>query len=193
MRSERWDFKRHGNLLRLPRITVLEGRECTGCSQQPPLASCSLLQRNPHLTPQSCWKHRKSIRPGVQTRRGSAQCKHSKGVQHQELDLEDVSRHRYANSRSSNEDMVKKRRKYKHANTLCSRYQPQGNCVGQIQGSITSELPQQEARWGEGGRVCERHNQSNKFTAHHYILKTAFSSAQINDPRLYQVNYLMHN
>lgn len=56
-----------------------------------------------------------------------------------------------------------------------------------------SELPQQEVRWGEGGRVYKGHNQSNKLNAHHYILKTAFSPAQINDPRLYQVNYLMHN
>lgn len=108
VQRKRWDFKRHDNLLRVPHITVLEGRECTACSQQPPLASCSLLQRNTHLTPQSCWKHTKSIRAGVQTRRGSAQCKHSKGVQHQELDLEAISRHHCANSRSSNEDMVKK-------------------------------------------------------------------------------------
>lgn len=43
-------------------------------------------------------------------------------------------------------------------------------------------------RWG-----CKGHNQSNKLNARHYTLKTAFSTVQINDPRLYQVNYLMHN
>lgn len=62
-----------------------------------------------------------------------------------------------------------------------------------VRGSVASELPQQEVRWGERGGGCKRHNQSNKLNAHHYILQTAFSTVQINGPRLYQVNYLMHN
>lgn len=47
---ERQDFKRHDSLLRVPRITELEGTRGTGC----PLASCSPVTRGflqPRLTP----------------------------------------------------------------------------------------------------------------------------------------------
>lgn len=85
-----------------------------------------------------------------------------------------------------------KKEKAKQADALFSSV-PIRYCRGQVGSGQDHRAAQREVRWGEGGGAWKGGDQSNKLNAHHYVLKTAFSSAQINNPRLDQVNHLMHN